>query len=273
MNLIPNENGDYTITQVLVRPLVYLDHWAVRLFSDEIPLQNRFVTALHRSGGTWLFSTANLMEFTAMTDLAQAAKGEALLLRSIPHILFADTTLDRGYYLEEGAAPHPEAPEQDWMLRDLEGRAKIIGGNWNTHRFLQDAIHNKSELEPLFADMKQSVSDAVMALTKDNQRHQTAKRFTPTPGMTLRQAFNGELLREPHINPEYVFNINDAVDYIHASAGAIIGDFILLDAGWSHKVQQAKRRLRKGGVNGHLAMSFSKRTVTDFLSALESWQG
>ena len=273
VKLIANENGGYTITQVLVHPVVYLDHWAVRLFSDEMPLQNRFVTALHRSRGTWVFSTANLMEFTAMTDLAQAAKGEALLLRAIPYINFADTTLDRGYYFEEGAEPHPDAPEQDWMLRDLEGRAKIIGGKWNTHRFLQDAIHHKSELKPLFADMKQSVSDAVMALTKDNQRHEAAKKFTPTPGMTLRHAFNGELLREPHINPEYVFNINDAVDYIHASSGGIIGDLILLDAGWSHKVEQAKRRLRKGGVKGHLAVSFSKRTVTDFLTALESWQG
>ena len=82
-----------------------------------------------------------------MTDLAQAAKGEALLLRAIPHINFADTTLDRDYYFEEGAEPHPDAPEQDWMLRDLEERAKIIGGKWNTHRFLQDAIHHKSELK------------------------------------------------------------------------------------------------------------------------------
>lgn len=273
MTLTSNGVGGYTLTQLLVRPVVYLDHWAARLFSDDMPLQNRFISALRGSGGTWLFSTANLMEFTAMTDLSQAVRGEALLLRAIPHIHVADTTLDRGYYLEEGAVPHTDAPEKEWILRDLEGRAKTSGGNWNTHGFLQDAIHHKAELEPLFADMKRGISDAVMSLVKDNQRHETARKFTPSPGMTLRHAFYGELLRDPHINPEYVFNINDAVDYIHASAGAIVGDFILIDAGWSHKVEQAKRRIRKGGVRGHIAASFSKRTILDFLTALESWQG
>lgn len=272
MTLTPNETGGYTLRQILVRPVVYLDHWAVRLFSDEMPLQNRFVTALCRSGGTWLFSTANIIEFTAMTDLSQAARGEALLFRTFPHIHFADTTMDKGYYLKDGAAYHPNAPEKDWILRDLEERVKINGGKWNTHRFLQDAIHNKAELEPLFADMKQGISNAVMALVRDDPRHAAAMKFKPTHEMTLRDAMNGELLRDPHINPEYVFNNNDAVDYIHASASSIVGDLILLDAGWSHKVERAKRRLRKGGVKGRLAKSFTKRTVTDFLSALESWR-
>jgi hypothetical protein len=97
MTITPNGLGGFRLSQSLVRPVVYLDHWAIRLFSQDMALQNRFITALHRSGGTWLFSTANLMEFTAMSDLEQAARGEALLLRVIPHLHVADTTIDKGY--------------------------------------------------------------------------------------------------------------------------------------------------------------------------------
>ena len=206
-----------------------------------------------------------------MTDLTQAARGEALLFRSIPHVHVADTTIDKGYFLEEGAATHADAPEENWILRDLGERARIANGHWNTHRFLQDAINHRAELEPLFTDMKKGISDSVMALVQDPLIHEAAKKFKPRSGMTLRQAFNGELLRDPHINPDYVFDGNDTLDYIHASPGAIVGDFILLDARWSHKVEQAKRRLRRGGITGRLAASFSRRTVTDFLTALESW--
>lgn len=272
MTITPNGLGGFRLSQSLVRPVVYLDHWAIRLFSQDMALQNRFITALHRSGGTWLFSTANLMEFTAMSDLEQAARAEALLLRAIPHLHVADTTIDKGYHQQEGAENNADAPEEHWVLRDLGERARITGGRWNTHRFLQDAIEHRGELEPLFADLKKVVSDAVMAIVQDPQLHDAAKKFTPRPGMTLRHALNSELLREPNINPEYVFDDNDTMDYIHASPGAIIGDFILLDASWCHKVEQAKRRLRRGGVTGRLAATFSSRTVKDFLAALESWQ-
>ena len=69
MSIQPNGSGGYQIRQTLKKPVVYLDHWAVRLFSDDEPMQNRFLSALHKSGGTWLFSNANVYEFTAMTDL------------------------------------------------------------------------------------------------------------------------------------------------------------------------------------------------------------
>lgn len=270
MTIQPNGSGGFRVTQRLLRPVVYLDHWAVRLFAVDPPLQERFVAALHRSRGTWLFSVANLFEFTVMTDLSQAEAAELLLLRAMPAVHVADTTLDRGYLLAAGAPPHPDAPDNNWLLADLAERARIAGGVWNTHRFVQDAINHRDELRPLFEVMKTEVSGAVMALTQNPKENANAKKFSPEAGMTLRDALFQELLREPHVNPAYTFDENDAVDLIHAAPAAVVCDFALLDARWCHKVESAAKRLRKGGVTGRIARCFSRKTVLDFLSALEA---
>lgn len=270
MSIKPNGSGGYRVRQQLAKPVVYLDHWAVRLFSEDEPLQSRFLNALHRSGGTWLFATANLFEFTAMSDLAQAEATERLLYRALPALHVADTTLDRGYLLVEGAPPHPAAPEEHWLLKDLGERARIAGGVLNTHRFVQDAINHRDQLAPLFEDLKKQISDSVMALTEDKERHASAKRFAPRVGMTLRDALSQELIREPHVNAAYVFDENDAMDLVHAVPAAVVCDFVLLDARWCHKVESAARRIRKGGVTGKIARCFSRATVPTFLLALES---
>lgn len=269
MTLTASADGGYRLRQTLVRPVVYLDHWAIRLFSDDAALQHRFLDALHGAGGTWLFSTANLMEFTAMTDLEQAARGEQLLQRAMPSLYVADTTLDKGFLLPEGAPDHPEAPDKHWVLKDLADRAALVGGAWNTHRFLQDAINHQDILRPLFDELKAGVSHAVMSMTQDAVRHAYAKKFKPTPGMTLRDALQRELIRDPHIDANFVFNDHDAMDLIHAVPAAVVCDLILLDAGWCHKIERATKRLQKGGVTGKLATCYSKKSVADFLTALE----
>jgi len=273
MKIKPVAGGGYRIEQDLVRPVIYLDHWAVRLFSEDIPLQNRFIDALHRSGGSWLFSNANLMEFVGMSDLGQATQGEKLLLRALPSLYVADTTLDKGFTFLDGAPDHPEAPEKHWMLQDLAERAAINGGAWNTNRFLQDAITHKDELLPLFTEMKAGIAQAVMSLTQDAQKHANALKFKPNRGMTLREALHQELIRDPHIDPNHVFDEHDAMDLIHALPAAVACDLILLDAGWCHKVQSAAKRLKKGGVTGRLASSYSRKSVIAFLTALEEIKG
>jgi hypothetical protein len=270
MSIHPDDSRGYQVKQQLMEPVVYLDHWAVRLFSEDEPLQDRFISALHRSGGTWLFATANLFEFTAMTDLIQAQATERLLSRALPALHIADTTLDRGFLLLEGAPAHPDAPEEHWLLKDLGERARIAGGILNTRRFIQDAIIHRDQLYPLFKNLKEEVSNSVTALTKDEERHSNARKFAPRAGMTLRDALSQELLREPHVNEAYVFDENDAVDLIHAVPAAVVCDLILLDARWSHKVNSATKRMRKGGVTGKMARCFSRATISDFLFALES---
>jgi hypothetical protein len=271
MTIQPNGQGGYIVAQSLRKPVVYLDHWAVRLFSDDRPLQDRFIAALHRSGGTWLFSQINLFEFVAMTDLAQAAAAEALLLRAMPCLHVADLTMDRGYLLAHGAPQHPDAPDEHWILQDLAARAEINGGEWSMHRFLADCIDHSGELLPLFDDMKQSAADRIALLAQEPERVALAKKFVPTPGMTLRDALMHELLRDVYVSPEYQFTGNDAVDLNHALGPAVVCDFALLDARWCHRMQVAAKRLRQGGVaTAKLGKHYSKKTVPDFLADFEA---
>lgn len=273
MTIERKSDGSFRVRQRLIRPAIYLDHWAIRLFSSDKPLQDRFVDAIHRSGATWLFSAANLFEFVAMTDLAQAVETEELLQRVIPSLHVADTTLDRGFLLEDGAPAHPDAPDPHWLLRDLGDRASIKGGNWNTHRFIQDAITGRDALRPLFDALKTEVSQAIAAQVGNADAVAVARKFRPTAGMTLRDALTKEVMRDLHVDTHHAFNENDAMDLVHAVPAVIVCDLVLLDAAWCSKVEKASKRMRAGGVTGKVAKCYSRSSLASFLSDLEAWGG
>jgi hypothetical protein len=49
-------SSEVRVWQSFISPTVYLDHWAIRLFSDNLALQDRLVNALRSKGGTLLLS-------------------------------------------------------------------------------------------------------------------------------------------------------------------------------------------------------------------------
>ena len=271
ISIVNNGFGGFYITQDLVKPVVYLDHWAIRLFSQDLGLQDRFISSLRSSKGTWLFSTGNLMEFTAMTDLSQAAAAEQLLERANPLVHFADLSLDSGYFLEKGAPFHPDAPAKDWLLRDLAERAKIKNGLFNTHRFIQDAISHRDLLQPMFTDLKETIANAVMTLTLNAKKNESARKFYPHPAVPLSTTIISELLREPHLDPKYVFSNHDAMDFVHAAPAIVACEYVLLDSGWCHKIERAVARMRKAGIQDPIAQCFSSKSVDDFLDKLSGW--
>ena len=271
MTIVPNGAGGYELKQRLLRPVVYLDHWAVRKFSENAGLQDRFIELLHKSRGTWLFSAANLSEFTVVTDLAQAEAVERLLLRAMPSLYVADTVIDHGFFFAVNPEPHSNTPDQHWMLRDLGDRAAIICGVWNTHRFVRDAIHHQAHLRPLFDSLKQGIAVAVATVAADPENIAGARKFQPLPGMTLRGALLRELLREVVVRgAAEAFSDNDAMDFIHAASTVPVCDFVLLDSAWCHRVNSSARRMRKGGVTGVVAQCFSPKTISEFLIALDA---
>jgi hypothetical protein len=50
------------VSQSFDSPTVYLDHWAIRLFSDDQALQARLAVALLRKKGTLLVSNISMAE-------------------------------------------------------------------------------------------------------------------------------------------------------------------------------------------------------------------
>lgn len=265
------DTGVLRIKQRLMRPVVYLDHWAVRKFSSDASLQKRFIAALRAANGTWLFSHANLMEFTAMTDPENASATESMLTEALPHLHVADTFSDAGYLLELGAPAHADAPDRNWLRMDLERRAENQGGTLTMHRFVRDVIDYRDFLLPEFKSMKKAVMSSMAADLQLAARQAAAKKFTPKPGMTLRKALFGELLRGFYIiNKPHGFVENDVVDMIHAAPSLLTCDLVLLDGAWCHKARSATNRLRKGGITGKLAKPFSSKQLITFLLELEA---
>lgn len=272
MTVEVNPAGGIRLRQTMLRPVVYLDHWAVRMFADDLPLQDRFIEALHKVGGTLLFSGHNLNEFCTMNDLESARRAEVLINRILPAFYIADFTLDPGFVTVQAAKPgdHPGA---FWLLREM-GEACVKNGNTVTFdRMITDVVRYRDRIEPSFREMTEHVAGAVMALKNDAQATIEAQAFAPKPGMKLRSMLFAELIRDTHLNPDATFTPNDSSDLVHTVPSVVICDLVMLDARWTDKVQKAARRLRRGGVTHPLAKPFSKRAngVGEFLSALERY--
>jgi hypothetical protein len=272
MTIERNGVGGVSIRQNFSSPLVYLDHWAVRRFSDDAALANRFLAALHAAQGTWLFSQMNLCEFTAMRDIPTARRAEALIQRAFPCFYVLDTVDDTPYFREDQAErPRPaEAPDKHWMLRDLGDRAVIAGGNFNAHRFISDGIDHADELLPIFAQMKRDIANHISAIREEVSSEQDRSALVPRRNMRLIDIFKEELLVEPAGQSNQSFRDNDSVDFVHALPACQLCDMVLLDTAWCHKVAIATRRIREAGVEGKIAACYSPNGVGDFLAALEA---
>jgi hypothetical protein len=272
MTIHPNGIGGVSIRQNLSSPLVYLDHWAVRRFSDDEALADRFIAALHAAQGTWLFSLMNLSEFTAMRDIPTARRVEALIQRAFPHFYVLDTVDDTPYFREDQAErPRPpDAPDRHWMLRDLGDRAVISGGTFNAHRFISDAIDHADGLLPMFEQMKRDIANHITAIRQTVFANRDRKALTPGHHMRLIDIFKEELLVEPAGQANQRFRDNDAVDFVHALPACQLCDIVLLDTAWCHKVALATRRIRGAGIKGKIAACYSPGGVDHFLAALEA---
>jgi hypothetical protein len=262
ISIHPDSEGGVSIRQTFSRPAVYLDHWAVRRFSDNAELALRFTAALKASKGTWLFSLINLSEFTAMRDEATARRVEALIQQAFPHFYVLDTVGDTPYFRlnprEESSSS--ETPESHWMLKDLSDRAVIAGGKFNAHRFISDAISHADNLMPIFEQMKSEIADHITAIRKEVFTVRDRRTLVPSRHMPLSDVLKEELLIEPAGQKNQLFSANDAVDFLHAFPSCLLCDMVLLDSAWCHKVELATKRIREAGVEGRIVFVSSKLT-------------
>lgn len=274
MNLYTNELGDLELDQSLIRPVVYLDHWAVRRLSDDQPLQDRFVAALKKKAGTLLFSSQNLAEFCKVEDIDTARRAEVLLGRVLPDLYVADFTIDKGFATAEGGPAGVDSPGEGWLVKEMVERAKLDPNSELTvHRFVTDVVTHRDALLPVFVDMEAGIAAAINTSRQNPEVRDRARRYRPQPGETLQMIVQNELTREYYLDPASNFGPNDASDMVHAVASLIRADFALLDHAWCVKADRACRRLHGHRINRRLAQTFSGKAngLGEFFSQLESW--
>ena len=115
IRLIP-QDGEVYVEQTFESPTVYLDHWAIRKFTDDVKLQDRFVDALMSRGGTLLLSTISFAEFASAYDSRHAFDAEGFLDRLLPNIFLTNFNIAA---LLEREEREPNNQQRFWPPADL----------------------------------------------------------------------------------------------------------------------------------------------------------
>jgi len=138
----------------------------------------------------------------------------------------------------------------------------------NTTRFVQEAVLQRAVLLPLFVELKRQVANAVRASVADEQKRRLASKFRPVATVDVSEAFLAELLREPHINQAFRIDDHDAMDLVHTVPAATVCDYLLLDRGWTSRLNSAGERLQRAGVQGKVGRAYSRSQLDDFFEQL-----
>lgn len=266
-------DGTISVEQTLTKPTIYLDHWAIREFSDDIGLQDRFIASLHASRGCLLFTVQNIVEFSPMTDVDSASRTERLLDRALPHLYVVDSSLQAGFLLPAAAYTDELLPWHDWLLKAFGQRWFTHGERLTAEGMLQEIVQHGRGLEEEFRRTNQAIAQALLAQRADPARMKKARAFRPLAGSSLRNTVMSEIVRDTHLNSKASFSPNDASDMVHAVPAAVMCDLAMLDRKWCDKIEKVRQRFKSHGITNTIARVYSHRRdgLEEFLLALESY--
>jgi len=269
-------NDELHIRQSFDSPTIYLDHWAIRLFSDNLQLQNRFVDALKIKGGTLLLSPFSFTEFSGAEDRRHCHDTEQFLDRVIPNIFFTDFAIDKTFNRE---AKETNNVKRFWPSADLFSLKKLADTRYNNSGVLSitgwlSMIHdNRTKLIKQEKKRVSQMQEAFNNLRHDTEFVKKAKNAQPSNQRTRTFNILGELMRGFNLDPSSIIKDNDIIDLLHTISPLNSCDFILLDGPWEERVKKMNLRISKTSMVMHLAKCFSRRNdgVNVFLSELESF--
>jgi hypothetical protein len=243
-------------------PTVYFDHWAIRLFSDDLRLQDRFVRTLSRKRGTFVLSHLSVFEFTKSEDARHCRSAEVFLERLLPDIYFTDFRFD-SLIAQERQEPDnqtrfPPSPNRE-TLEHFVAHGTRTAGYLTMHGFLHEA-HGYREL---FLDrIGRSLQEFRVGLNKarsDPTYIAKARRARPTPERTRTMIILGELLRDFNLDESTGLSANDLVDIMHAAMPVNCCDYVLLDGRWADQVRKMRDRIAGTGHAMPVAKCFSRQ--------------
>jgi hypothetical protein len=264
------------ISQSFDPPTVYLDHWAIRLFSDDRTLQDRLVTALLQKRGTLLVSNFSMAELGAPSDPRHVIDAEHFLERCIPHLFLTDFRLDDVLARERNESSNATRfwPTADLAQLKLFGeRSHAADRSFTMNGFAQLAYQNRTGINALMSDMARKMKEAVEKARTDPEYVRKARDAPLKDSRPRTLLIIGELLRGFILDSNASITENDAVDLVHAAMPLNCCDYVLLDGPWAERVEKMKLRLAKSPMIMPLAKCFSQRNdgIDTFLTDLENF--
>lgn len=264
------------VRQSFDSPTVYLDHWAIRMFSDDLGLQDQFVNALMSKGGTILLSPVSFVEFTRATDARHCSDAEVFLERLLPNIYLTDFAFDKVLEQERDELnnyvrfwPSADLPQ----LKFFAERAQDTPLGFTMHSFIALAYTYRSELSKSIESVALSIVNGIESARRNPDYVLKAKNSVPSDKLPRTKVILGELIRGYNLDHTAPVSENDAIDLLHAAMSVNCCDYVLLDGPWTERVEKMKLRIAKTGMNMPIAKCFSKRAngVTAFLADLEAF--
>lgn len=270
------DSSEMQVRQSFVSPTVYLDHWAIRQFTDDLDIQDRLINALQNKGGTLLLSNISFTEFSTATDPRHAVETERFIDRLFPNIYFTDFALDKLLRRERSESNNST---RFWPSADLD-QLKFYAERkkWAELEFpvpgLLTLVHeNRADMAAVMHDVVQLIKGGLEAVRVDGSYLTKARMVKPTDSRPRTLVILGELMRGFYLDPRAPILDNDVIDMLHAAMPLNCCDYVLLDGAWAERVAKMKDRIEKSGSIMPLAKCFSKRNhgVEAFIKDLEAF--
>ena len=270
-------SGERQVRQQLVAPSVYLDTWAIRVFSETAALGERLRTAILRAQGTLVLSDINLVEFTSMSDPSHTLEAGRLFDSLLPHLFLmrCDPTLVIEREVEVLKQKRHQSPVGDTRaLAEFAAAAARRNGQFSASAWFSIVHSERTRLQPQLPGVAQVFYAQLGQLRERIAKERGALKLTPPEGarpptLALLQAILKDIQAD-HRLPE---DPNSAIDLVHTVVPGAYCSFVLLDRQWCVRLRNATAKLRKAGITAKVAAAYSKQNdgVERFLEALESW--
>ena len=260
-----------------ISPTIYLDHWALRMFSESQALSDRLTAALKQENGTLALSWLNLAEFTRVTDKEQASKAGTLLEKILPNIFFLEVDFGEVIRREDDllAGGKLIPPHFDLDLLRMFSQIKPNSLNHFTAHDLFKVI--QGQVSTRFDGLADTGVDRIEALREqyaaDPKFQSAIKRLPSGPPIQRGTRFIlREFVRALIVDKGTKVTRNQVIDLFHAIVPIAYCDFVMLDKYWEAQLDRVRSRFEKAGMAVPTARVFSGKAdgVDRFLSDIES---
>jgi hypothetical protein len=271
------------VRQSLIQPAVYLDTWAICDLSEDAKIGSRFRDALFEAGGTLVFSSLNFIDFAGMDDPRHMEQAAEFVGSIAPQMFFSHfdpfIVCKREFDVMTGNTK--ESPAGDpGLLAEFAAAASNSNMRQTVIAWFRAMYRARKSLRADRDGMAQAFFLGIEGLrARIAQEPGVAKdmrqpvRNADRPRSTF--ALLRVLIAQMEADRSLPKTSNNAIDFLHCVVPAAYCRYVLVDAQWFARLNQAKEQMDVGGITASVAMPYTKRNngVDAFLTALESFRG
>jgi len=253
-------SGELEFTQKFTRPSVYLDHWAIRHFSENEEMRERLVRILKKQNGTLALSMMNMLEFTKARNPNWIRTAENFLQEIYPNIFLMESDVFCVWEKEMklSTAPHSLQDAHLFFLSIQEPSDTGIFGEFGMKNIIK--YSNSEEMRKYRNRLIHLSARWIKNLKTKYDSDASFQRSVKSLNMAdlpRTQIIHQELYRATFLMSGFQPEENHIIDFLHTVVPVSYCDFALLDKNWARQVEIIKPRLEEMGIR--LAIPFSRR--------------